>query len=113
MSHLQTGRHVQEEVAEQAATIRYVERWFLSAQMSKYSALLFTLVAVMMVPLLEHVWFGLAGLIWLGVAYYRQREAQEKLVELERTYLTMQQQLVTHEQTESQEENNESTNFST
>lgn len=93
MNTLPTEQDLEITLLEQAATIRYVERAFLSAQLSKYTALLFTLIAFILTPLLDNIWFVVPGLIWLSIAYYRQQAAAEKLVELERENLNIQQKL--------------------
>lgn len=93
MLESQTQQMLKIEIVEQAATIRYVERAFLSAQLSKYTALLFTLIAFLLTPLLETIWLVVPGLIWLSIAYYRQQAATEKLVELERENLNLQRKL--------------------
>ncbi|MCB9434731.1 MAG: hypothetical protein H6668_22440 [Ardenticatenaceae bacterium] len=93
MSQSPAKQALENDLLEQAATIRYVERAFLTAQLSKYSALLFTLIALLLTPLLDTIWPVVPGAIWLILAYHRQKAAADKLVELERDQIAIQKKL--------------------
>ena len=93
MSQSPAKQALENDLLEQAATIRYVERAFLTAQLSKYSALLFTLIALLLTPLLDTIWPVVPGAIWLILAYHRQKAAADKLVDLERDQIAIQKRL--------------------
>ncbi|MCA9997661.1 MAG: hypothetical protein KDE56_18010 [Anaerolineales bacterium] len=93
MNNPQTQHDLERDLLEQAATIRYAERTFLSAQLSKYSAILFTLIALLLTPVLENILPVIPGIIWIAIAYYRQQAAAQQLVVLERDKIVIQRKL--------------------
>lgn len=93
MTQISRPKALESDLLEQAATIRYVERTFLTTALSKYSAILYTLIAFLLTPLLETIWPGVLGIIWLILAHYRQQAVAEKLVQLERENIAMQKEL--------------------